>query len=156
MPKQGKLFDIRHWVPYQMWRLSQEAGYILEEEYSVKYNIRGESWRFMAMLASSAPVSAKKLGELLDMDQVQVTRALNKLLDNGYVTRRTDPKDRRKVILTLSTEGAEVYQAIVVMAMELEQKFLGEIPQEEQKLFRNILTGLLDNMDSIRGGPKLF
>ncbi len=156
MPEQGKLFDIRNWVPYQMWRLSQEAGYILEEEYSVKYNIRGESWRFMAMLASSAPVSAKKLGELLDMDQVQVTRALNKLLDNGYVTRRTDPKDRRKVILALSAEGAEVYEAIVGMAMELERKFLGEIPPEEQNFFRETLTGLLDNMDNIRGGPKLF
>ncbi len=156
MPEQGKLFDIRNWVPYQMWRLSQEAGYILEEKYSVKYNIRGESWRFMAMLASSAPVSAKKLGGLLDMDQVQVTRALNKLLDNGYVTRRTDPEDRRKVILALSTEGAEVYEAIVVMAMELERKFLGEIPPEEQNLFRETLTGLLDNMDNIRGGPKLF
>ncbi|VAW03529.1 hypothetical protein MNBD_ALPHA01-1838, partial [hydrothermal vent metagenome] len=98
MSEQEKLFDIRDWVPYQLWRLSQEAGYILEDNYALKYNINGESWRFMAMLASSAPVSAKKLGTFLDMDQVQVTRALGKLLDNGYVTRRTDPDDRRKVI----------------------------------------------------------
>lgn len=150
MSGQDKLFDIRDWVPYQMWRLSQEAGYLLEEDYATKYNLKGESWRFMAMLASLAPVSAKKLGERLDMDQVQVTRALNKLLDNGYIKRRTDPKDRRKVILTLSQEGAEVYQAIVDMAITLEQKFLEEIPKEAQKIFRDTLTRLLNNLDSLR------
>ncbi len=152
MSEQEKLFDIRDWVPYQLWRLSQEAGYILEDNYALKYNINGESWRFMAMLASSAPVSAKKLGTFLDMDQVQVTRALGKLLDNGYVTRRTDPDDRRKVILNLSDRGAEVYQAILVMAMELEQKLLGQMPVQKQDDFRRMLTDMLDNISRMRKG----
>lgn len=150
MSEQEKLFDIRDWVPYQLWCLSQEAGYILEEQYSVKYNIKGEHWRFMAMLASSAPVSAKKLGEHLDMDQVQVTRALNKLLEIGYVSRRTDPKDRRKVILTLSGRGAEVYQSIVAMAKNLEQRLLEQLPPEEQKSFRGTLTRLLVHLEAMR------
>ncbi|MCK5425276.1 MAG: MarR family transcriptional regulator [Emcibacter sp.] len=150
MSEQEKLFDIRDWVPYQMWRLSQEAGYILEDNYSLKYNIKGESWRFMAMLASSAPISAKKLGETLDMDQVQVTRALNKLLENGYVSRRTDPRDRRKVILNLSKNGAEVYQSIVEMAKELEGKLLDQIPTEERKIFRGTLKELLVTVDRMR------
>ena len=144
MSGQEKLFDIRDWIPYQLWRLSQDAGYILENYYSTKYNIKGESWRFMAMLASSAPISAKRLGEHLDMDQVQVTRALNKLLDNGYVSRRTDPGDRRKVILNLSKKGAEVYQAIVVKAKDLEDSLLNHIPLSEQEGFRQTLTNLLN------------
>ncbi len=150
MSEQEKLFDIRDWVPYQLWRLSQEAGYILEDNYALKYNINGESWRFMAMLASSAPVSAKKLGTFLDMDQVQVTRALGKLLDNGYVTRRTDPDDRRKVILNLSDRGAEVYQAILVMAMELERKLLGQMSAQKQDDFRGMLTDMLTNVGRMR------
>ncbi len=149
---QEKLFDIRQWVPYQLWRLSQEAGYILEDNYALKYNITGESWRFMAMLASSAPVSAKRLGTFLDMDQVQVTRALGKLLDNGYVTRRTDPGDRRKVILNLSDRGAEVYQAILVMAMDLEQNLLGQMSVRKQENFREMLADLLVNVNRLREG----
>jgi len=149
LTEQEKLFDIRDWVPYQLWRLSQEAGYILEGYYGKKYNIRGESWRFMAMLASSAPISAKKLGETLDMDQVQVTRALNKLLDNGYVSRRTDPRDRRKVILNLSKCGAEVYQDIAVKAKELEGKLLAQMPKAEQENFRGTLKGLLATVERI-------
>ncbi|MCK5425618.1 MAG: MarR family transcriptional regulator [Emcibacter sp.] len=150
MAEQEKLFDIRDWVPYQLWCLSQEAGYILEDKYSEKYNINGDSWRFMAMLASSAPISAKKLGEYLDMDQVQVTRALNKLLDNGYVSRRTDPRDRRKVILNLNKKGAEVYGAIVHMAKELEGKLLDQISAEEQDKFRGTLKTLLGTMERLR------
>lgn len=150
LSEQEKLFDIRDWVPYQLWRLSQEAGYILEDNYSLKYNINGDSWRFMAMLASSAPISAKRLGETLDMDQVQVTRALNKLLDNGYISRRTDPRDRRKVILNLSKSGTEVYQAIVVMAKDLESRLLAQMPEEEQENFRGTLKGLLSSVERMR------
>jgi len=155
LSEEEKLFDIRDWVPYQLWRLSQEAGFILEDHYSVKYNIKGENWRFMAMLASSAPVSAKKLGEHLDLDQVQVTRALNKLLEIGYVDRRTDPKDRRKVILTLSENGATVYQDIVSMAKNLEQKLLEQIAPSEQEGFRGVLGDLLGHMAELRAykGP---
>ncbi|PCJ44704.1 MAG: hypothetical protein COA81_00050 [Alphaproteobacteria bacterium] len=150
MAEQENLFNIRDWVPYQLWRLSLEAGYILEDNYSLKYNINGESWRFMAMLASSAPISAKALGAHLDMDQVQVTRALSKLLDNGYITRRTDPLDRRKAILNLSDHGAEVYRAIVDMAMNLEHKLLAEMTVEEQGTFRGTLKRLLVNVEQIR------
>ncbi len=150
MTEQENLFNIRDWVPYQLWRLSQEAGYILEDNYSLKYNINGESWRFMAMLASSAPISAKALGAHLDMDQVQVTRALNKLLDNGYISRRTDPNDRRKVILNLSEKGAGVYGAIVDMAMNLEHKLLAEMTEKERGDFKGILKKLLGNVEKIR------
>ncbi len=150
MAEQENLFNIRDWVPYQLWRLSQEAGYILEDNYSLKYNINGESWRFMAMLVSSAPISAKALGAHLDMDQVQVTRALNKLLDNGYISRRTDPNDRRKVILNLSEKGAGVYRAIVDMAMNLEQKLLTEMTAKERGDFKGILKKLLGNVEKIR------
>ncbi len=150
MSEQEKLFDISDWVPYQLWRLSQEAGYILEDNYSLKYNINGDSWRFMAMLASSAPISAKKLGETLDMDQVQVTRALNKLLDNGYISRRTDPRDRRKVILNLSKNGAEVYQAIATMAKDLETRLLSKVPKDAQENFRRTLKDLLNTVEQMR------
>jgi len=150
LAEQENLFNIRDWVPYQLWRLSQEAGYILEDNYSLKYNINGESWRFMAMLVSSAPISAKALGAHLDMDQVQVTRALNKLLDNGYISRRTDPNDRRKVILNLSEKGAGVYRAIVDMAMNLEQKLLTEMTAKERGDFKGILKKLLGNVEKIR------
>ena len=150
LSEEEKLFDVRDWVPYQLWRLSQEAGYILEDHYSKEYNIKGESWRFMAMLASSAPVSAKELGELLDMDQVQVTRALNKLLDIGFVSRRTDPKDRRKVILNLSKKGAEVYQSIVLMAQELEKELLAGISEKEQTSFKETLSVLLGTVEKMR------
>ncbi len=150
MPEQEKLFDIQDWVPYQLWCLSQEAGYVLENKYSKKYNINGDSWRFMAVLASAAPISAKKLGEHLDLDQVQVTRALNKLIDNGYVSRRTDPRDRRKVILNLSKIGSEVYSAIVDIAMDLEESLMEDLPIDAQKNFRGTLTGLLAKVKKMR------
>ncbi|MCF8474342.1 MAG: MarR family transcriptional regulator [Emcibacter sp.] len=150
MPKQKKLFDIREWIPYQLWRLSEEAGYVLEDNYSLKYNITGDSWRFMAMLACSAPISAKILGEHLGMDQVQVTRALSKLIENNYISRRTDPKDRRKVILNLSKRGVEVYQEIVMMAKDLEQKLMEDLSSEEQEKFRGILNRLLVSVATLR------
>ncbi|VAV99089.1 hypothetical protein MNBD_ALPHA01-1535, partial [hydrothermal vent metagenome] len=64
----------------------------------------------------------------------------------------TDPDDRRKVILNLSDRGAEVYQAILVMAMELERKLLGQMPVQKQDDFRGMLTDMLANISRMRKG----
>lgn len=53
----------------------------------------------------------RTLGEVAALEQVSaptISRTVAQLVDQGYVTRETDPDDRRSVRLTLSEQGAEV------------------------------------------------
>jgi DNA-binding MarR family transcriptional regulator len=53
----------------------------------------------------------RTLGEVAALEQVSaptISRTVAQLVDQGYVTRETDPDDRRSVRLSLSEQGAAV------------------------------------------------
>ncbi|WP_114955139.1 MarR family winged helix-turn-helix transcriptional regulator [Sphingosinicella terrae] len=56
-------------------------------------------------LLDGAPVSVGSLGSRLDMDTGTITPLVKRLEAAGLVTRRRDPKDERRVIVDLTSEG---------------------------------------------------
>jgi DNA-binding MarR family transcriptional regulator len=137
-----KHFNIEKWTVFRLWRISQEVGYDLEDFYSREYGLAPIEWHSLAALASYAPLSAKKLAELLDLNQVQMTRTLTKLLKQGLVSRKTDVHDRRRVVLSLNKKGEAIYDQIAPKAQALEEKMLSVFNKTERKQFLTLLDEL--------------
>lgn len=135
-------FKIEDWTIYRLWRISQEVGYELEDYYSREFGLSPIEWHSIAALASYAPLSAKELAKLLDLNQVQMTRTLTRLLDQGLVSRRTDAHDRRKVVLSLNNKGEAIYEQIAPKAQGLEEKMLSIFSKTEHKQFLMLLERL--------------
>lgn len=132
-------YSIEDWLPYRLWRLSRAAGDTLEAYYSTAFGLDGSDWRTLAILANYAPISAKALAQTLDINQVQMTRALTRLQDLGLLSRRTDKDDKRKVVLQLNRKGNEIYRQIVPRAQALEaQTFSGFTAREREQFIAQL------------------
>jgi DNA-binding MarR family transcriptional regulator len=136
-------YSIEDWLPYRLWRLSRAAGDTLEAYYSEAFGLDGSDWRTLAILANYAPISAKALAETLDINQVQMTRALTRLQDLGLLSRRTDKDDKRKVVLQLNRKGNEIYQKIAPRAQAIEDRYFSSFSARERKQF----VALLDRLE---------
>ncbi len=135
-------YSIEDWLPYRLWRLSRSAGDTLEAYYSEAFGLDGSDWRTLASLANYAPISAKALAEILDINQVQMTRALTRLQDLGLLSRRTDKNDKRKVVLQLNRKGKGIYLEIAPRAHELEDRIYSVFSARERKQFEALLGRL--------------
>ncbi len=102
-----KPFKLDQWIVYRFWRISQEAGFELEDWYRQKHGLTSTEWHSLAVLANHAPLAAKELARILDINPVQMTRTLSKLLAENLVFRNTDETDRRRVVLGLTQKGQE-------------------------------------------------
>ena len=142
MPPTSLEYSIEDWLPYRLWRLSRSAGDELEAYYSKAFGLDGSDWRTLAILANYAPISAKALADTLDINQVQMTRALTKLQDLGLLSRRTDREDKRKVVLQLNRKGNEIYQKIAPRAQALEDQNFSGFSARERKQFIALLSRL--------------
>jgi len=142
MPPTSLEYSIEDWLPYRLWRLSRSAGDELEAYYSEAFGLDGSDWRTLAILANYAPISAKALADTLDINQVQMTRALTKLQDLGLLSRRTDREDKRKVVLQLNRKGNEIYQKIAPRAQALEDQNFSGFSARERKQFIALLSRL--------------
>jgi DNA-binding MarR family transcriptional regulator len=142
MPPEVLDYSIEDWLPYRLWRLSRAAGDKLEVYYSKAFGLDGSDWRTLAILANYAPISAKALAQTLDINQVQMTRALTKLQDLGLLSRRTDKGDKRKVVLQLNRKGNEIYQKIAPRAQVLEDQIFSNFSGKDRKQFLKLLGRL--------------
>ncbi|MBM3345913.1 MAG: MarR family transcriptional regulator [Betaproteobacteria bacterium] len=108
----------------------------------------------MAVLANHAPLSAKELAERTAMNQVGITRALGELMQVGMVRRRTDAKDRRRVVLRLSDKGVAAYREVIPIAIRMEAELLKGIRPQEAAQLRATMTRLARHAESLFGGDR--
>ncbi len=137
-----KQFKIQQWLVFRLWRISQEAGFELQEFYVNEFGLSPVEWRSIAAIANYEPLSAKELATLVDLNQVQMTRTLTGLLKQGLISRRTDTNDRRRVVLSLNKKGEAVYLRISPKAQAIENKLLSVFNQQERKQFLALLNRL--------------
>lgn len=142
MQTENEAFNIEDWLVYRLWRVSQEAGFSLEKFYSKEFGLTGFDWRLIAAVATYAPISAKGLAKVLDLSQVQMTRALTDLIDNGLISRRTDKVDRRRIVLRLTNKGRDIYQQIAPKARAVEEELLSSLSKGEREAFLKAFAGM--------------
>ena len=73
-------------------------------------------------------------------DRPNMTRILDGLVKNGYVTRNPYPKDRRKYLIMLSEKGRDVTQRILPLLVDHRKFIYDRISPEELQSFDEILT----------------
>ncbi len=139
-------FSIENWLLYRLWRVSQEAGFLLERFYSPQFGLDGEGWRSIATLATYAPISAKQLAGILDVNAVQMTRSLTKLQNLGLISRRTDQRDKRRVELRLTKKGQDVFRRIVPKALTVEDRVLSGFSAAEREQLALFLKRMEENV----------
>jgi DNA-binding MarR family transcriptional regulator len=80
-----------------------------------------------------------------------ITNRLNRLVGKGFVTRETDPDNRRSVIVTLTPQGLATVDDALVSHVENERTLLAALSDDDQAemigLLRKLLDGLGDGDD---------
>lgn len=88
---------------YQQRRLAHEAGMPARA-------------RMLMLLSRHEPLTQSELGRLLGLEKSWVSRGVDQLVEEGWVTRSTDAADRRCVRLAVTAKGQ-------AQALELEDCF---------------------------------
>jgi DNA-binding MarR family transcriptional regulator len=83
-------------------------------------------------VADAGPLTFKGLAEHLDLDQTTISRTANRLLEDGLVTRATDPDDRRKAWLTVTAEGDEMLHRLQHVATQWYEVAISEWTSDER------------------------
>ena len=92
----GVLWALEHALQSASKRMAQRLG------------VTGTQRFVLRMLGRNPGLGAGELAELLHDHPSTLTGVLHRLVDHGLVTRKTDPADRRRVLLNLTEAGRTV------------------------------------------------
>jgi DNA-binding MarR family transcriptional regulator len=136
------VFDLERFLPHQFSVVTNRVSATLERMYSSRFGITVTGWRIMAALGAKAPLSSRELSAEVAMDAVAICRAIDQLVGMGLVSRRTDPKDRRRHKLRLTAKGRGIYDEIVPLAKGIERAILATLAPEDRERLTQIMQTL--------------
>lgn len=116
----------------------------LSAMYTERFGLTLNTWKVLSVVGCLGPLSATEAGSRASLEADKVTRAVDALAGQGFVLRRQDAEDRRRVILSLSTKGRRVHDAVAQVHDAMEREFLSVLAPVEIAA----LCGILDKLDA--------
>jgi DNA-binding MarR family transcriptional regulator len=108
----------------------------------------------MGSLKRNGMLSMSEIGKQLSIPKPHVTVIIDKLIDEGYVTRENDPADRRIIKIRLTQKGLKDFEEIKQAISESLKEKISSLPAEELQLLKdssenvkNILISVLSKED---------
>jgi DNA-binding MarR family transcriptional regulator len=91
----------------------------------------------------SAGVSQRRLADELGLTPGTVSVRIDRLVEDGLVSRVPDPDARRNVLVALTPKGRELFERVVPAHLANESRLLAALTDPEQKLLADLLRKLL-------------
>jgi DNA-binding MarR family transcriptional regulator len=88
--------------------------------------------RVLVMVASRGPLNLGALATGLAVHQSNATRACDRLVSNGLLSRRDDPTDRRNLLLELTDQGRELVDAMNANRRAAIESVLSRMPADQR------------------------
>ena len=122
---------LSEFIPYCLSVVSNEISNKIALSYQTQFGIDLHQWRVMAVLGEESDLSAQDVSARTAMDKVAVSRAVKKLIHSNMVSREFDVADKRRSILSLTSDGQTIYQQIVPLAKTYESNLLQQLSDDE-------------------------
>jgi DNA-binding MarR family transcriptional regulator len=142
-----------HWldaVPNdRLAHLIRDVGRSLGQSLTVKladHEIPFGHWAFLRVLWNGDGLTQKELSDAIGVTEPTTFAAVKALEERGYITRRHEPGNRRKLHVFLTEEGAALRDELVPLAIEVNRIAVKGIPDEHLTIVREAMLKMIGNL----------
>lgn len=135
-------FDLQYFLPYMLNQAAEESSIAFQRHYKNRYGMLRTEWRVLFHLGRYGEMTAKEIGERARIHKTKVSRAVQKLADRRFLTRKKDENDRRSERLELTLAGLAAYRDLRGVAQEYDAKLVAGFDPEDVATLRRLLARL--------------
>ena len=142
-PDHDSFLDLDSFMPYQLNLLAHLVSRGIASIYEDRHGLTAAQWRVMAAVAERPGITARKVVEMTPMDKVSVSRAVAALCDAELVQRQASKTDGRLALLSLTAEGARIYQHVCPKALAYSNLLQQSLSQNERNLYLKLTSKMI-------------
>ncbi|MBL9050267.1 MAG: MarR family transcriptional regulator [Tabrizicola sp.] len=132
------------------YRLDDQIGYVLRRVTQRHLAIFAAAipevtttqFAVMARLAETGPLSQNHLGRATAMDAATIKGVVDRLAKLGYVATTADLSDRRRLTVTLTEAGNQLFAARLKTALQVSAETVAPLTKDEARLLMSLLLRL--------------
>ena len=104
---------------------------------------RGE-YLLLFCLSHVDALTAQDVADVTGRPRNSISRAVHRMLDEGYLARSADPSDGRQSLLKITPKGRQLHNKIVPWFKGRERELLSVLTAAERKQFDQLLSKLVE------------
>jgi len=106
-------------------------------------------WKLIITINQKPGLTQTELSKSAQKDKASVTRMLDILEKEDYVTRKKDPEDRRLYNIFLTEKGEAVFKKTLPLVNRVESDMLQDLTEEEVEIMKRCLVQICDRTRKI-------
>ena len=106
------------------------------------------SWGFILLNIEKEGTPSTALGPKMGMEPTSLSRTLKTMEDKGFIYRKSDSKDKRKVLIFLTEEGITKRRVAKHVVLNFNDKIVASIPKGKLKIFFEVAEKLDISIDN--------
>jgi DNA-binding MarR family transcriptional regulator len=120
-----------------------QANHALYKEFDAHVRAAGLSsveWRVLATLHDGEPLTVGQLAHEILSKQPTVTKLVQRMAEQGWVTLLADPADQRRTLVSATAAGRRLVKPLVTKARAHETAKLSALAASEKAALKKLLT----------------
>jgi DNA-binding MarR family transcriptional regulator len=105
----------------------------------VSREITSQQFAVLNALSREPGIDQRTLARLTSLDRSTVNHMVRRLTEQRYVTQVRDEEDRRRTLLSLTDEGADLLDCLIGPAEQINEQLLSALPGNERQQAVDIL-----------------
>ncbi|MGW6207740.1 MarR family winged helix-turn-helix transcriptional regulator [Streptomyces sp. NPDC055089] len=146
----ARALELPHYIGHLIRRAEQVHTALWSEH--VSREITSQKFAVLNALSRDPGIDQRTLGRRTSLDRSTVNQMVRRLIDQNLVSQERDEDDRRRTLLSLTGEGAELFDSLIAPAERINELLLGSLPAGERALAVDILAKLASLNDGALPG----
>lgn len=135
---------LQQFLPYRLAVLAEAVSRSMAAVYRQRFELSRDEWRLLAALGESGRIQGAEAAQTTTLDKMQASRALRSLEARGLLSRETDERDRRHVIVHLLPAGRALLRQVAPLVLAREDDLLQALTEDERRVLDRALDKLLE------------
>ncbi|MGW2085225.1 MarR family winged helix-turn-helix transcriptional regulator [Streptomyces sp. NPDC001880] len=146
----ARALDLHNYIGHLIRRAEQVHTALWSQH--VSREITSQQFSVLNALRQKPGIDQRTLAQLTSLDRSTVNQMIRRLTDQRHVSQVRDENDRRRTLLSLTDQGAELLDSLIPPAERVNEQLLSSLPASERALAVEILHRIATMDDrSFRG-----
>ena len=110
------------------------------------FGLTRAQWRVLVHLAARQGINQRSLAEIVELDNVTLSRHIDRLERDGWLERRADPSDRRAWCLFLTDAAEPMLEKMEALAVETQAEAMKGLSEAERTQLADMLIRIKANI----------
>lgn len=112
-----------------------------------QFDLTKGQYAYLVRICENPGIIQERVSEMLNVDRATASRAIQKLKQSGFISKKNDPKNKKVLLLFPTNKGQEIYEILHEEEKYSNDVALQDISKEDQKILFTLLKKIRASLE---------